>query len=90
MKGGGALLARLDKSSPAGLTEAERAILDLLQQGLSNAEIARPPFRSVRTIANQVASLLRKTDSSSRRALIAGVSRPREQQMTIDTSAPSA
>lgn len=52
------------------LTEAERAILDLLQQGLSNDEIARHRSRSLRTIANQVASLLRKTNSPSRRALL--------------------
>ncbi|MBX3187304.1 MAG: helix-turn-helix transcriptional regulator [Labilithrix sp.] len=60
-------------ASPAGLTDAEQAILDLLEQGLSNAEIARHRSRSVRTIANQVASLLRKTASPTRRALIAGV-----------------
>ena len=52
------------------LTEAEREILALLQQGLSNDEIARHRSRSLRTIANQVASLLRKTNSSSRRALL--------------------
>lgn len=53
------------------LTDAERDVLDLLQLGLSNEEIARMRSRSVRTIANQVASLLRKTGSSSRRALFA-------------------
>ncbi|MBX3224765.1 MAG: helix-turn-helix transcriptional regulator [Labilithrix sp.] len=52
------------------LTVAERDILALLQRGLSNAQIARLRSRSVRTIANQVASLLRKTGSASRRALV--------------------
>lgn len=56
---------------PATLTSAENAILDLLRQGLSNREIARVRSRSVRTIANQVASLLRKTKSGSRRELVA-------------------
>ena len=56
---------------PGTLTSAENAILDLLRQGMSNREIARLRTRSVRTIANQVASLLRKTESSSRRELVA-------------------
>jgi DNA-binding CsgD family transcriptional regulator len=55
---------------PTTLTEAESEILALLRQGLSNREIARLRSRSVNTIANQVASLLRKTESTSRRALI--------------------
>lgn len=53
------------------LTAAERDVLILLQQGLSNEEIATLRARSVRTIANQVASLLRKTKAESRRALLA-------------------
>lgn len=57
------------------LTEAERDVLALLQRGLSNPAIARLRSRSVRTIANQVASLLKKTGSASRRALV--VSAPR-------------
>lgn len=53
------------------LTAAERDVLELLQQGLSNAQIAKMRSRSVRTIANQVASLLKKTKSHTRRALLA-------------------
>lgn len=53
------------------LTDAEHDVLELLQHGLSNAEIATMRGRSVRTVANQVASLLRKTKSPSRRGLIA-------------------
>lgn len=53
------------------LTTAERDVLDLLRRGLSNADIARIRNRSVRTIANQVARLLRKTGSVNRRALVA-------------------
>jgi DNA-binding NarL/FixJ family response regulator len=52
------------------LTRAERAVLDLVQQGLSNAAIAKARRRSVRTIANQVASILRKTNAWSRRELV--------------------
>lgn len=67
-----AVLLRDERSemNDAVLTTAEREILELLQQGLSNAEIATLRARSVRTIANQVASILRKTASDSRRAVM--------------------
>lgn len=52
------------------LTDAERSVLALLVQGLSNDEIAVRRSRSVRTVANQIASLLRKTQSGSRRELM--------------------
>jgi DNA-binding CsgD family transcriptional regulator len=52
------------------LTTTEHDVLELLGQGLSNAEIATIRNRSVRTIANQVAQLLRKTRTSSRRDLV--------------------
>jgi DNA-binding CsgD family transcriptional regulator len=55
----------------ARLSAAEREIIGLIKQGLSNAEIAAHRGRSVRTIANQVARLLEKTGRPSRRALIA-------------------
>ncbi len=53
------------------LTTAEKDVLELLAQGLSNREIAAIRSRSLRTIANQVAALLRKTESPTRRALVA-------------------
>lgn len=51
------------------LTSAEREVLVLVQRGMSNLQIAKLRARSVRTIANQVASLLRKTGAGSRREL---------------------
>jgi len=54
----------------ANLTGAEAEILELLQTGLSNREIARERSTSIRTIANQVSALLRKTSCNSRRHLI--------------------
>ncbi|MBK7397656.1 MAG: hypothetical protein IPJ34_15515 [Myxococcales bacterium] len=45
-------------------------MLALLVDGLSNAEIASRRNRSVRTIANQVARLLDKSGSTTRRALV--------------------
>jgi DNA-binding NarL/FixJ family response regulator len=67
--------ARVALRDPEALTPAEREVLELLRRGLSNAEIARLRERSLRTVANQVSSILRKTGSPSRRALAAA--RPR-------------
>lgn len=55
------------------LTPSEEDVLELVGRGLSNAEIARIRARSARTIANQVASLLQKTQAPNRRALAARV-----------------
>gem|GEM_PF-1337009 len=69
-----AMVTRDPRASVMGtttLTAAERDVLELLQHGLSNAQIAKIRSRSVRTIANQVASLLSKTNSHTRRALLA-------------------
>jgi DNA-binding NarL/FixJ family response regulator len=52
------------------LTQAESEVLELLRRGLSNRQIAAARMRSVRTIANQVASLLKKMNEPSRRSLI--------------------
>jgi DNA-binding CsgD family transcriptional regulator len=52
------------------LTAAEQAVLAHVIAGASNAEIARARSTSVRTIANQVASLLRKLGAGSRFDLI--------------------
>ena len=69
-----AMVTRDPRTTATGtttLTAAERDVLELLQHGLSNAQIAKIRSRSVRTIANQVASLLSKTNSHTRRALLA-------------------
>jgi DNA-binding NarL/FixJ family response regulator len=56
------------------LTHAERAVLELVLQGHANASIAHERATSVNTVANQVASLLRKFQVSSRVALAAKAS----------------
>jgi DNA-binding NarL/FixJ family response regulator len=53
-----------------GLTAAERDVLRLVVQGESNAAIARARGSRPRTVANQVATLLRKTGAASRFELI--------------------
>jgi DNA-binding NarL/FixJ family response regulator len=55
---------------PATLSAAEREVLAHIVRGESNADIARARSTSVRTVANQVASLLRKTAAESRFELI--------------------
>jgi DNA-binding NarL/FixJ family response regulator len=54
----------------AALTSSERAVLALVLDGMGNAAIATARNTSARTIANQVASILRKTGASSRFDLI--------------------
>jgi DNA-binding NarL/FixJ family response regulator len=55
---------------PPQLTSAERDVLARVVRGESNQTIACARKTSVRTIANQVASLLRKTGAGSRFDLI--------------------
>ncbi|CAN5670467.1 hypothetical protein BH09MYX1_BH09MYX1_36510 [soil metagenome] len=63
-------------AEPMDLTTAERAILDLVVRGQSNREIAMARSTSIRTVANQVAALLRKLGASSRYELLSrGVSK---------------
>ena len=50
----------------APLTAAEREIAAMVVDGMSNAEIASARGKSVRTIANQVASAFRKLGVGSR------------------------
>lgn len=56
---------------PETLTTAEQEVCALLLAGCSNAEIARARGSAVRTIANQIASIFRKLDVSSRAELAA-------------------
>ncbi len=72
------IVARLLAVGPAPgqdpkLTAAERDVLGLIRLGWTNKAIAEARGRSERTIANQVAALLRKMEQPSRRALAASV-----------------
>jgi DNA-binding CsgD family transcriptional regulator len=51
---------------PAGLTAREAEVLDVLREGLTNAEIARRLYLSPRTVDHHVSSILAKLGVSSR------------------------
>lgn len=59
------------RAGVAALTPAQREVLALAVEGLSNAEIARRRRRSPRTVANQLAALFRRLGVRSRFELIA-------------------
>jgi DNA-binding NarL/FixJ family response regulator len=68
------LLPRLHRGSSgrrAELTEREHEILDLLAQGLSNADIARQLTISVHTVRNHVANLSAKLGAHSKLEVLA-------------------
>jgi DNA-binding CsgD family transcriptional regulator len=55
------------RANPAGLTARQVAVLELLREGLTNAEIAERLVLSVRTVDHHVAAILSKLGVSSRR-----------------------
>ena len=59
------------KASLAALTNAERDVVEHILASRSNAEIASRRDSSVRTVANQIASIFRKLEVSSRAELVA-------------------
>ena len=63
------------RSSPH-LTPAEGEVLEGIRQGMSNAQIAKMRGCSIKTVANQVGSILAKTNAPSRYALMASSDEP--------------
>lgn len=65
------------EESSQPLASGEREVLQLVLEGHSNAEIGAARGTSARTVANQVASLLRKLGARSRFELIGRSGRDR-------------
>jgi DNA-binding NarL/FixJ family response regulator len=65
---------------PDSLTEAERAVARAMLAGESNAQIAVARQTSLRTVDNQIASILRKLHVRSRSEAFAALCRPHESQ----------
>ena len=55
------------RANPAGLTARQLEVLGLVEQGLSNPEIAQRLFLSPKTVEHHVAALLDKLGVHSRR-----------------------
>ena len=66
------------RGNPAGLTTRQLAVLELLSQGLTNAEIAERLVLSVRTVDHHVAAVLAKLGVKSRREAAAAFLRQRD------------
>jgi DNA-binding CsgD family transcriptional regulator/tetratricopeptide (TPR) repeat protein len=69
------------RANPAGLTERQLAVLGLVSEGMTNAEIADRLVVSVRTVDHHVAAVLEKLGVRSRREAAAaaherGITRP--------------
>ena len=58
-------------ANPAGLTGRQLEVLQLMAQGLSNAEIAQKLFISKRTVEHHVSAIMAKLDASTRAKAVA-------------------
>ena len=54
-------------ANPAGLTARQVEVLRLLEDGLTNAELAERLFLSIKTVDHHVSAILTKLDVTKRR-----------------------
>jgi DNA-binding CsgD family transcriptional regulator len=76
------------RENPAELTTRELEVLELVAQGLGNAEIANRLFVSEKTIAHHVSAILRKLDARTRAQATAHAARMGIVAQTSVTTAP--
>lgn len=80
------IVSQLAPDDPKELTSTEREVARLVAAGFTNAEIAAVRRRSERTVANQVASILRKLRVPSRHQIPLGRNlRPGSAASTLDS-----
>jgi DNA-binding NarL/FixJ family response regulator len=72
------------------LTQAELAVTRLVLEGHGNAAIAKTRGTSARTVANQLASIFRKLEVSSRWQLAALCAAPHEAAATAPAASASS
>ena len=65
-RGAAARAAATTRENPAGLTTREVEVLELVAQGLRNAEIGERLFVSEKTVGHHVSAILRKLDVRTR------------------------
>lgn len=63
--------ARATRDNVAGLTQRQTEVLQLLDEGLSNTEIADRLFVSPRTVEHHVSAILSKLDTTTRQEAVA-------------------
>ena len=68
-------LQLVSPAQPGGLTPAEQEVAALTLRGFSNAAIALRRGTATRTVANQVASIFRKSGVASRSEFVARCAR---------------
>jgi DNA-binding CsgD family transcriptional regulator len=79
--------SRMTRDHSAGLTARQAEVLQLLDEGLSNTEIADRLFVSSRTIENHVSAILGKLNSSTRQE---AVTRARAEGLLTSNGPPTA
>jgi DNA-binding CsgD family transcriptional regulator len=66
---------RQSRQNPAGLTRRELEVLELLSEGLRNAEIAERLVVTTKTVDHHVSSILAKLDARTRTEAVAAAAR---------------
>jgi len=77
------------KHNPAGLTTRQMEVLELMAQGLANAEIAERLFTSTRTIDHHVSTILAKLDVRTRAEAVSHAFQSGLIQQNRQRSAPN-